>query len=302
MRKVLVLGATGLTGRRLAAALVQRGFDVRCSVRSPEKAKELLPPSCEIVTGDIADAQSMRAACRSVEGVFICVHTLSRQAKGTPEESYVETELRGLNNVVTACREHGVKRVLYVTFLNASPDSPSAWSRGRWNAEQMLLKSGLDATVLRPGQIVGRGGWGFEMTLSQARRRVAVVFGSGKQRMQNIAVDDLANYLIWSLDEPRTFGQVFDVGSDDVLSADEMIDTAAAVLGRPKPRKIHLSPRVFRLFSGFMERLAKLPKGSFRDMLPSMDADMVGETSAIRGLFPQPPLTYRRAVEKALHS
>ena len=196
MRKVTVIGAAGLVGHRLSTALVRDGFAVRCSVRNTDKARRLLPAACEIVVGDIADPAAMRDAVRSVEAVFVCVHTISPQPKAAPGDSFVETELRGLNHIVSACREKGVRRLLYITFLGAAADSGSLWSRGRWQAEQLLLNSGLDATIFRPGQIVGKGGHGFDMMMSQAKRRVALVLGSGRQRMQNIAVDDLVNYLI----------------------------------------------------------------------------------------------------------
>lgn len=300
MRTVLVLGGTGLTGRRLVEVLLQEGFLVRCAVRNLDAARARLPAAAELVRGDIADRAAMEEAVRGCEAVFNCVHTLSPQKGAAPGETFVDTELRGLENVVAACRTHGVRRVLYVTFLGIAPDTPSIWATGRWKAEQMLLGSGVDVTIFRPGQIVGRGGFGFDTTLANARRRVAVVLGSGRHRMQNIALDDLVHYLVRSLGEPRTFGRAFDVGCDDVLTADEMIDVAARVLGRRPPRKLHLSPRLLAPFAWLIERLAGLPRGAFADFLVGMDTDLVGDVTPIRTIIPRPPMSYAQAVERAL--
>ena len=117
------------------------------------------------------------------------------------------------------------------------------------------------ASTRRSGRAISSGGRrGFEMTLSRARRRVAAVSGSGKQRRQNIAVDDLETPDS-AAGRAADIGQVFDVGSDDVLSADEMIDTAAAVLARPKLRKTELSALRFRLSSGFIGTLGQAAEG-----------------------------------------
>lgn len=297
---MLVLGGTGLTGRRLVDVLLKEGFHVRCAVRNLDAARARLPAGAELVRGDIADRAAIEEAVRGCEAVLDCVHTLSAQKGAAPGESFVDTELRGLENVVAACRTHGVRRVLYVTSLGIAPDARSMWSRGRWKAEQMLLGSGLDVTILRPGQIVGRGGFGFDTTLANARRRVALVLGSGRHRMQNIALDDLVHYLVRSLDEPRTFGRAFDVGSDEVLTADEMIDTAARVLGRRPPWKLHLLPGPLAPFAGIVERLSGLPRGAFADFLVGMETELVGDVTPIRAIVPLTPMPYAQAVERAL--
>ncbi|WP_437985490.1 SDR family oxidoreductase [Sorangium sp. So ce117] len=300
MRTVLVLGGTGLTGRRLVEALLQEGFLVRCAVRNLDAARARLPAAAELVRGDIADRAAIEEAVRGCEAVFNCVHTLSPQKGAAPGETFVDTELRGLENVVAACRIHGVRRVLYVTFLGITPDTRSIWARGRWKAEQMLLGSGLDVTILRPGQIVGRGGFGFDTTLANARRRVALILGSGRSRMQNIALDDLVHYLVRSLDEPRTFGRAFDVGGDEAFTTDEMVDVAARVLGRRPPWKLHLLPWLLAPFAGLFERLAGLPRGAFADLLLGLDADLVGDVGPIRAIIPLTPMPYAQAVERAL--
>ncbi|WP_437767249.1 NAD(P)H-binding protein [Sorangium sp. So ce281] len=300
MRTVLVLGGTGLTGRRLVEALLQEGFLVRCAVRNLDAARARLPAAAELVRGDIADRASIEEAVRGCEAVFNCVHTLSPQKGAAPGETFVDTELRGLENVVAACRIHGARRVLYVTFLGITPDTRSIWARGRWKAEQMLLGSGLDVTILRPGQIVGRGGFGFDTTLANARRRVALILGGGRNRMQNIALDDLVHYLVRSLDEPRTFGRAFDVGGDEAFTTDEMVDVAARVLGRRPPWKLHLLPWLLAPFAGLFERLAGLPRGAFADLLLGLDADLVGDVGPIRAIIPLTPMPYAQAVERAL--
>ncbi len=242
MKKILVLGASGFLGKKIAQALLADGYAVRCLARNLARVQDLAKEGCEIVRGDIADPASMQEAMESVHAVYISIHTLSPQPASPKGEGFMEVEMNGLRNIVTACRAHDVRRLIYVTFLGMAPDAPSAWIRERWKAEQFLLMSGLDVSVLRPGQIVGIGGRGFDMMAAQARKSVALVLGAGRQRWRNIALDDLIYYLVGVLQEPRAFGRAYDVGCDDVLTNDQMIDAAAELLGRPHPRKLHLPP------------------------------------------------------------
>ena len=300
MKKILVIGASGFVGRRVSQALLADGYEVRCLARNPARVQDLAKIGGEIVQGDISDLAAMQRALESVEAAYISIHTLSPQHANTARQDFMDVERNGLQNIVTACQTHGTRRLIYVTFLGAAPDGPSAWIRGRWQTEQFLLNSGLDVTVIRPGQIVGVGGQGFNMMMSQARRSVAITIGSGQQKWRNIALDDLIYYLLGVLNDPRANGQCYDVGCDDILTNDQMIDAAAEILGRQHPRKIHLPRALLSALAPLIERLSKLPKGAIKGLLDGMKADAIGDPMPIRAILPRPPLPYRQAVERAL--
>ena len=300
MKKILVIGASGFVGGRVARALRADGYDVRCSARHPAKVQDLAALGCEVVQGDMSDLASMRQALQSVDAAYISVHTLSPQRAGMAGQGFMDVEMDGLRNIVAACRASGVRRLIYVTFLGAAPDGPSAWIRGRWEAEQLLLNSGLDVTVIRPSQIVGAGGQGFDMLVGQAKRSTAIIMGGGQQRFRTIALDDLAYYLVGVLDDPRAYGQCYDVGSDDILTRDQMIDRAAEILGRDHPRKIHIPRALLGALAPLIERRTRVPRGAIAGFLDGMKADMIGDPAPIRAILPRTPLPYRQSVERAL--
>jgi len=301
--KVLVIGSSGFVGKRVASALREEGYAVRCSARNLSRVQDLALAGCEIVPGDISDLASMQRALESVNAAYICIHTLSPQHAATAGQGFMDVELTGLQNIVTACMTNGVHRLIYVTFLGTASDASSEWVRGRWKAEQLLLKSGLDVTVVRPAQIVGVGGFGFNTMVSQAKRSVSVnLFGSGQQRMQNIAIDDIVYYLVGVLDDPRAYGQCFDVGCDDVLTQNQMIDITADVLSRRHPIKLDIPRAIISSIAPLVERRANMPSGSIKSFLDSVSTDMVGDCTPIRAILPRKPVSYRQAVERALTS
>lgn len=300
MEKVLVIGASGFVGRHLATALLADGYIVRCLARTPEKVKDLAAMGCEIVQGDISDSVSMQRALDSVDAAYISVHTLSPQQAATAGQGFMDVEIKGLQNIVSACRTNGVRRLIYLTSLGNVPDSRSEWGRERWQAEQFLLESGLEVTVIQPGQIVGTGGNGFNMMVSQAKRSPALMIANGKQKLRSIAIDDLVYYLVGVLSDRRSYGKSYEVGGDDVLTNDQMVDVAADVLGRPHPVKIHVPRTPLGAFAPVIERIGKLPKGAMRGLVDGMTDDLVGDPTPIRKILPRPPLSYRQAVERAL--
>ncbi len=300
MHKILILGASGFVGGRLAKALLAEGYAVRCVARNPAKVADLDAAGAQIVQGDIADAASMMRAVEGMEAVYISIHTISPQPNGAAGAGFMDIEIAGLENLLAACRAHGVRRLIYVTFLGVDAASPNVWVRRRARAEQLLLTSGLDATCIRPGQIVGRGGRGFGGMVVQARKRLAVTFSPGRQKMRNIAISDLLYYLIGVLEEPRAYGQAFDVGNDEVLTNNQMVDIVAAAQGRRAPLKISAPRGLMILFSGPIERRMGLARGTLKAALSSLGMDAVGDPLPIRALLPRPLLTYRQAVDRAL--
>ena len=304
MKNSLVIGASGFVGGHVARALLADGYNVRCLVRKPANVQDLARAGYEIVQGDMLDLPSLRAALKSMDAVYVSIHTLSAQATNqatdTVQQGFMDVEMSGLQNIVTACRANGVHRLIYVTFLGVSPDAPSEWVRGRWKAEQFLLQTGLDVTIIRPGMIVGVGGQGFNMMVSNAKRRVAMVIGSGQQKFCSIAIDDLVYYLLGVLEDTRTYGQAYDVGSDDVLTANELIDAVADSLGQRRPTKVHIPKRLLGALAPLIERIGKLPGGAMKGMIDSLETDMIGNPAAIQAILPQTPLSNRQAIERAL--
>lgn len=299
MKPTLVIGASGFVGGHLAKALLAEGNTIRCLARYPERVKDLAALGGKVVHGDISDLASVQRAVESAEAVYISIHTLSPQPGSAPDRRFMAVELNGLQNVVTACLAQGTRRIIYVTSLGITPEGPGEWLRERWRAEQFLLESGLDVTVVRPGMIVGMGGSGFGMLASQAKKSVAVGLG-GRRKMRSIAIDDLTYYLVGVLDDPRVYGQCYDVGNDDVLTNSEMLAVTAKVLGRRPPRRLPIPSALLGACAPQIERLGKLPRGAMGGIVDSLDADMSGDPTPIREILPRPLLSFRQAAEQAL--
>jgi nucleoside-diphosphate-sugar epimerase len=109
--KILVTGATGKVGSRLAKRLAKRGHHVRALVRDEARAKELRDASLDLVLGDLLEVDSLAAALRGVDAV---VHCAAFFRGATPEQAHAVNDL-GTQHLASAARAASVKRFLFTS-------------------------------------------------------------------------------------------------------------------------------------------------------------------------------------------
>ena len=220
---VVVTGASGLVGTHLCRQLVEAGWKVRGIVRdSATAAARLGDLRLEIREGDIRDVEAMRSALADAGAL---VH-LAAIAIEKPGESYEATNTDATSVVLGAARAAGVQRVIYMSQNGASSSSPYRFLRSKGVAEDMVVNSQLQWTVLKPSVIFGPEDE-FVNVLARLVRLSPVVFplpGGGVARFQPIAVDDVARAVLRSLDDPTTVHKTLKVGGSTPLTLREMTE------------------------------------------------------------------------------
>lgn len=163
---VLVIGATGGTGRLLVKKLLEQGHTVRAFARNPADVT-VKHERLSVVKGDARDAASVEAAVAGQDAVLNAFGPRSLK-----RDDLQEVQMR---NLVAAMQKHGVKRVVNLSALGAGDSahtSPFSFRiiRGtilrhvyadKNRAEPLLFASGLDYVNVRPGRLLdtpARGG------------------------------------------------------------------------------------------------------------------------------------------------
>lgn len=134
---VLVVGATGTIGSRVAEDLAQKGHDVVGLVRDASRAGAL-PAGVRPIEADLDDAAAVDAALAGVDRVVLI-------AANTPRQAAQETA------VIDAARRAGVVHLVKLSVGGAAPDAGLALARAHWTAEERLRESGVPFTIVRPG-------------------------------------------------------------------------------------------------------------------------------------------------------
>jgi NADH dehydrogenase len=157
----------------------------------------------------------------------------------TLTQSFHDIHVRGVRNLVEACRAQRVRRVVHLSALGAHVSSRSALLRAKFLGEDLLRRSLLDVTVLRPSAAYGAGD-DFISPIGRflARWPIAPLPGGGRDRLRPIAAVDIAAAAMRALDRPDTIGQLYDLGGPESLSITAIYDRVMAALGvrRPKVR------------------------------------------------------------------
>jgi NAD(P)H dehydrogenase (quinone) len=133
---ILVTGATGKIGSCIAGHLERLGRRVRLLARDPNKLSDF--PAADKVKGDYGDVESLDRAFTGVLSAFIV-------------SGYAEPGKRAKlhRNAFAAARRAGVRYLIYLSTLGASPDSRFPMSRDHYESEQFLKATDVPHTILQ---------------------------------------------------------------------------------------------------------------------------------------------------------
>jgi NADH dehydrogenase len=227
---ILVVGATGELGGRIARALLDRGEVVRALVRRREALDVVRAMGAEPVLGDLRDPESLNAACRDVDAV---ITTATSAAEGSPE-AVAAVDLRGNLDLVDAAEAGGVGRFVFVSPLGAAPDHPDPFMRAKGAVEERLRRSPMAWTVLQSDLFMDRLPM-LVVGLPALTGRPVVLVGEGRRRHSLVATADVAAYAVAALADPAAVGRTLVVGGPEPLSWRDVVATFAHELGREVP-------------------------------------------------------------------
>ncbi len=226
--RVLIAGGSGFVGTALTNELHARGHDVTVLARSPDEAD--LPAGVETVSGDVTDYDSIESAFAEQDAVVNLV-ALSPlfQPSGASHE---EVHLGGTENVVRACEEHGVSKLVQMSALGADSEGSTAYIRTKGKAEEVVRDSALDWVLVRPSVVFGEGGEFVSFTKFLTTPYVTGLPGGGKTRFQPIWVGDLAPILADCVDDDSHVGETVEIGGPEVLTLADVTKLAYRADGK----------------------------------------------------------------------
>jgi predicted dehydrogenase/nucleoside-diphosphate-sugar epimerase len=273
----LVTGAAGFLGKRVVAALRERGQTVRVLVRRPADTWKD-DPGVQVVLGDLGDP---RMVDHAVDGARIVYH-VGAAMKGSARDFDAGTRW-GTKNVIDACVKHGTQRLVYVSSLSVMdhagrdpamklvensafepfPERRGAYTQTKLVAENMvrdaIANRNLSAVIIRPGQIFGPGAERVTPngTIALAGRWVAV--GEGTQTIPVVYVDDVVDALLLAAEAPAATGGTFNVVDPEVLTQQQYLDRVQKKLGS-ELKVLRVPVGVFMGLGYGVETLGKLLK------------------------------------------
>lgn len=295
---VAVLGATGYIGSRLVPRLAEAGWRVRAIGRNADKLKGRSwskQPGVETVYGDVFDLASLKESLRNCHAVFYLVHSMAPGIK-----DFADADRRAAHNTMLVAEEVGVERIIYLAGLGDELGTLSYHLRSRREVENVLLSGSVPVTVFRAAMIIGSGSASFEILRYLVDRLPVMITPKWIHTpCQPIAVRNVLRYLVACLQCPETVGEIFDIGTEEVVTYRELMQIYAEEAGLSK-RLIVPVPLSPRLSSYWVHLVTPVPAVLARPLTEGLRNPVICCDIRIRKLIPQEIFSCRKAISLAL--
>lgn len=216
--EILLTGASGYIGGRLARRFLEAGIPVRCMGRRAAALSSRLGSRVEVVQADVTQYETLAGALSGIKTAYYLIHSLD---EGGDFES---VELSGARNFANAAREAGVQRIIYLGGLGTGSAEKSAHLRSREAVGEALRESGIPTVEFRASVVIGGGSLSFEMIRSLVRRLPIMLAPTWvRMKAQPIAIDDVLSYLAAAHALPLEAHRVYEIGGADVLSYQDLM-------------------------------------------------------------------------------
>jgi uncharacterized protein YbjT (DUF2867 family) len=209
--KVAIAGGHGKIAMHLASKLHERGDTVLSIIRKEDQSGDVESVGAEPVVCDLEQVDSTRLA-GSISSVDAVVFAAGA-GPGSGSERKETVDHLGAVKLIDAAKANGISRYVMISSIGADAsargdDTFAAYLRAKGRADETLIDSGLDYTIVRPTRLTDEPG----------RGRILIGRGLGRS---SIPREDVAMVVAIALNEPSALGKVFEVaaGSQPIAEA-----------------------------------------------------------------------------------
>jgi NADH dehydrogenase len=230
--KILVTGGTGVIGEGVIPELSARGHSVRLLSRhAKEDAKQW--PNVEAFNGNVAEPASIANAATGCDAIL---HIAGIVAENPPAVTFQAVNIDGTANLIAEAKRAQVRRFIFVSSLGADIGE-SDYHKSKLAAEKVVESSGLEWTIIRPGNVYGPGDEVISTILKMVRALPAVpVIDTGDQEFQPIWHEDLAKILATTIERHDVQGQILEAAGPEITSMRDLLHRFGEITGRSPVR------------------------------------------------------------------
>lgn len=296
--RVFLTGGTGFVGSHMLRRLTREGHHVRAIVRDPRKAEQRFgrSDSVEFVAGDVVTGEGLREGIAGCDAVIHLVGIILESGNTTFEKVHHE----GTRSVLLAAKDAAIQKFVQMSALGARPNGVSAYQTTKWKAEEVVRKSGLNFTILRPSIIFGPGD-GFVTQMVQVMRSAPLfrpVVGNGRYPFRPIYIDDVVDCFVQSLASGRATNQTIELGGPQELTLEELLKQIADCVGVRKPA-VHVPFSVMYWNAAVLERIMQRPPVT-TEQLRMLKEGSTCDIGPMLRTFDVHPLAFRDGLKRYL--
>lgn len=289
--EIFVTGASGFIGNRIIMDLVKQGKAVRALVRNANGLpKHFSSPLVDIVEGDLSNREETERCVRGIKYVYHLAHSL-----GANWEEFKQANLEKTEMLANISEKFGIRYFFFTStiavycyadhrnsLINESlPIDNRIKKRNNYAKSKILIEnylvdkyslSGFPVVIFRPAVVIGEGGSLYHSGVGEwDRDNVCSYWGTGKNPLPFILVEDVSSAMINAMDVPGLEGESFNLAGDVTFPAREYIGYVKKFSGRnirayPYPMGLRILSEIFKYSIKFMTREHKNALLSYRDL------------------------------------
>jgi NADH dehydrogenase len=224
---IFVTGGTGFVGQEVVRELLGLGHRVRLLVRDPRRAASFANhPQVELFKGDALRPETLSSAMTGVKAVVHLIGIIAETSAVSFEQGHVEAT----RHLLAAAKAAGVTRWVQMSAAGTRPGANSRYHLTKWQAEELVRRSGLDWTIFRPSLIYGYD----ERDRLLNALRLALTWAPlhAFPLIQPVSVREVARCFALAVSKEASLSRTYDLVGPVPLSWREMIFKVAHTLGK----------------------------------------------------------------------
>lgn len=301
-KSILITGGTGSFGKAFVRTILKRYPDVarlvvfsRDELKQFEMAQEFPGseyPAIRYFLGDVRDPARVR---RALEGIDVVIHAAA--LKQVPAAEYnpfecIKTNVLGAQNVIEACFDNSVKRVVALSTDKAAAPI-NLYGATKLCSDKLFtaannIKGGRNLTfsVVRYGNVMGSRGSVIPFFLDRRKTGVLPITDSAMTRF-NISLQDGVEMVLWALEQQTQGGEIY----VPKIPSYRIVDVAKAIGPECEHRIIGIRPgeKIHEEMITESDSFNTIDLGKYFAILPSAGAHSVESYCAVHGGTPVPP-------------
>lgn len=248
IQTVCILGGTGFIGRQIANRLANTDIKIKVLTRHRERNRHLLPiPNLELIEANVHDPDMLREHFKGVDAVINLVAILNEEKK--PGRRFEDVHVHLVEQIIAACRDAGVQRLLHMSSLGADVEGLSRYQQTKGEGERLALAANGDdlaVTVFRPSVVFGPADSFLNVFAGMLKIAPIMPLPTPQARFQPVYVDDVAAAFEKALSNRDTFGKAYDLGGPETYTLETLVRYVAELMGAK------------RMIAGLPDGLSKL--------------------------------------------
>jgi len=213
--RIVVVGASGFVGKNLRKFLHELNLDVLAISR-----KNFRKHASEVkITSTNLLEPKLQSKLKNYDALIHLIGIGRQSSKSTFEE----INLNLTKNVIKACKNAGIKKIIFISGLGVSRSNKSDYFVSKYKAEREIINSGLDYTIFRASYIMGKTDYLTKALSKQMKKGTIVIPGSGKYRLQPIFVLDVAKIILEAILWKKFSKKIIDLVGPQKISFEDFV-------------------------------------------------------------------------------